>query len=267
MSMRSVVDLVQDNPETFQVLLFASIMAAVWWVEKVIGGQSTIGKLQHTSINAIFMSGALPVQLVMMLLCVTVANWTAKEHFGLIYLLPNAGNGWIKYGVAFLALDFLDYCYHLIAHRWGAIWKFHLVHHTDRFVDVSTTFREHPGETFIRTCFLIAWVLLCGANLQVLVLRQTVQSLFNILQHTTFRLSPGLARVLGWFFITSNLHHAHHHFKLPGTNCNYGDVFSIWDRMFGTYVDLHHERPVFGLDTHMGEDLSVWHLLRCTTAD
>ena len=43
--------------------------------------------------------------------------------------------------------------------------------------------------------------------------------------------------VLGWVFVTPNLHHIHHHWRQPGTNCNYGDVFSIWDRLFGTYVD------------------------------
>ncbi|PIH02801.1 hypothetical protein CS542_03340 [Pedobacter sp. IW39] len=38
----------------------------------------------------------------------------------------------------------------------------------------------------------------------------------------------------GLLFITPNLHHVHHHFELPYTDCNYGDVFSIWDRLFGT---------------------------------
>jgi sterol desaturase/sphingolipid hydroxylase (fatty acid hydroxylase superfamily) len=70
------------------------------------------------------------------------------------------------------------------------------------------------------------------------------------------------ARVLGWVFITPNLHHTHHHARLPGTNCNYGDVFSIWDRLFGTYVDMPSEDTVFGLDTHMSEtNTGVIHLL------
>ena len=69
--------------------------------------------------------------------------------------------------------------------------------------------------------------------------------------------------MLGWLFVTPNLHHTHHHFESPGTNCNYGDVFSIWDRLFGTYVDLAHEDTVFGLDTHMegGAPTGIIHLL------
>ena len=44
---------------------------------------------------------------------------------------------------------------------------------------------------------------------------------------------------------------------MPATNCNYGDVLSVWDRLFGTYVEMPAEAIVFGLDTHMdGEALA-----------
>lgn len=51
-------------------------------------------------------------------------------------------------------------------------------------------------------------------------------------------------------FITPNLHHVHHHFEKPYTDCNYGDVFSFWDRLFGTFRRLPRELLTFGLDTH-----------------
>ena len=86
-----------------------------------------------------------------------------------------------------------------------------------------------------------------------MVLRQTVQTLSNILAHTALRLPSRPGRALGWIFITPNLHHVHHHFQLPYTNRNYGDVFSIWDRLFGTFTELAKEDTVFGLDTHMEE--------------
>ena len=113
------------------------------------------------------------------------------------------------------------------------------------------TFRENPAETLVRVCFLLLWVLVCGASPEVLVLRQTVETFANVSQHTTFRLPALPARILGWLFVTSNLHHAHHHWQRPGTNCNYGDVFSIWDRLFGTYIDIPTDKIVFGLDSHI----------------
>jgi len=184
------------------------------------------------------------------------AGWVTSHHWGVIYLLPNSSNPWIKYGLMFLMLDFLDYVYHRAMHRIPTLWRFHLVHHTDRTLDVSTTLREHPGETVLRNCFLLAWVFLCGATFGVLILRQTGQTLFNILSHTSFRLPPLPARVLGLVFITPNLHHVHHHYKLPYTDRNYGDIFSIWDRLFGTFRELSVENTRFGLDTHMNEAIS-----------
>jgi sterol desaturase/sphingolipid hydroxylase (fatty acid hydroxylase superfamily) len=151
----------------------------------------------------------------------------------------------------FVLMDLCEYVYHVIMHKFDFLWKFHLVHHSDLEVDVSTTVREHPGETFVRMSFQILWVFLLGPVAAVLVLRQTVQTFSNIAAHTQFRLPERINRVVGLIFITPNLHHVHHHYQLPYTDCNYGDVLSIWDRLFGTYAELEKEETVYGVDTHM----------------
>jgi sterol desaturase/sphingolipid hydroxylase (fatty acid hydroxylase superfamily) len=263
MILNNVVSFILDNAKSTQGVLFVTVIVAVWLTERIVLAQSTIDKLRHTSINAVFMTGAMPIQIFMILLCAGIATWATKHHIGLVWLLPNAESPLIKYGLMFFVLDFLDYVYHFTSHRVSLLWRLHLVHHTDPTVDVSTTFREHPGETLIRNCFLILWVVLSGASVEVLILRQTFETFANVSQHTMFRLPPLPGRVLGWLFVTPNLHHTHHHFQAPGTNCNYGDVFSIWDRLFGTYVDLSHEETVFGLDTHMegGAPTGILHLL------
>jgi sterol desaturase/sphingolipid hydroxylase (fatty acid hydroxylase superfamily) len=60
-----------------------------------------------------------------------------------------------------------------------------------------------------------------------------------------------LNKIVGLVFITPNLHHVHHHYQLPYTDCNYGDVLSIWDHLFGTFTELEKEETVFGVDTHL----------------
>jgi sterol desaturase/sphingolipid hydroxylase (fatty acid hydroxylase superfamily) len=241
-----------ENPTVTQSVLFASVMISMWVGEKIIQAEAGVTKWRHTLINALFVVPVLPIQIVMMVFCVGLARWVTGHHWGLVFLLPDADNPWIRYGLMFVALDFLDYVYHFSMHQIPFFWRFHLVHHTDRALDVSTTMREHPGETLIRNAFLMLWVFLCGASVEILVLRQTVETVSNILSHSSFRLPARPARVLGWLFITSNLHQAHHHFQLPATNRNYGDIFSIWDRLFGTFLNLAREDTIFGLDTHMG---------------
>jgi sterol desaturase/sphingolipid hydroxylase (fatty acid hydroxylase superfamily) len=239
------------NQTSVQICWFVAIIAVLWLAETRAFPQAIAAKSLHSSLNAIFILSALPIQIGMMLLCAGVARWALEHHWGLVYLLPSPEHPLIKYGLMFLVLDFLDYVYHVTMHHVAPFWRFHLVHHTDQAVDVSTTVREHPGETLIRNSFLILWVFLCGASVEILLLRQIADTAANLSAHTSVRLRPRAARVLGWLFITPNLHHVHHHFEKPATNRNYGDVFSIWDRLFGTFTNLAREDTVFGLETHM----------------
>jgi sterol desaturase/sphingolipid hydroxylase (fatty acid hydroxylase superfamily) len=95
------------------------------------------------------------------------------------------------------------------------------------------------------------WVLVSGASMEVLILRQTFQTVANIFAHTALRLPDGPNSIIEWIFVTPNFHHVHHHFQMPATNYNYGDVFSVWDRLFGTSARMPSQEIVFGLDTHM----------------
>ena len=246
-----------DHVSSTQAVLYLSILISMWVWEKFAFGGSSRTKWGHSATNLVFMLLALPTQIVLMMACFGLCNWVGAHHWGLLYLLPDADNPWIKYGLMFVVLDMLDWIYHFTMHRVGAFWRFHLMHHTDQALDVSTTVREHPGETVLRIGFLTLWVFICGASVEVLILRQTIETIVNITSHTTFRLPRRAGRIVGWVFITPNLHHAHHHYKLPITNCNYGDVFSIWDRMFGTLVQLERNEIVFGLDTHMEVDVNA----------
>ena len=89
------------------------------------------------------------------------------------------------------------------------------------------TLREHPGESLFRNAMMIVWVLLCGASMEVLLLRQTVMTMANLSAHSQFRLPQALARRMQWLFVTPNFHCVHHHLALPHTNSNYGDVFTV----------------------------------------
>lgn len=254
MSLAALKSLLLDHALITQTLLFLAIITGLWLTEAIVSRQPWKGKWRHSSVNGLFILTALPIQMVMTVFLSLMSLWTVSNQWGLIYFVPYHTNVWVRYISLFFMLDLLDYVYHRTMHRVGGFWKFHMVHHSDRKLDVSTTVREHPGETFIRNCFLIFWVFLCGAPWGVLVLRQTAQTIFNLAAHTTMRLSPFAEKMLGWLFVTPNQHQVHHHFEQPYTNRNYGDVFCIWDRMFGTFSELPAQDMVFGLDTHMDYD-------------
>jgi sterol desaturase/sphingolipid hydroxylase (fatty acid hydroxylase superfamily) len=245
------------NAFSIQFCLFAGTLGSFWLIDNSLFGFGRAARLQHLGVNALFIVSAFPIQIALSLVYMDLAGWCSASRSGLIYYLPGADNPWIKYGLMFLLLDFLDYVYHYTMHRFAIFWRFHLVHHTDLTVDASTTVREHPGETVFRNGFLILWILLLGASPEILIIRQSVETLANIFQHTSLPLRPWMARILGLVFITPNLHHIHHHIELPYTNRNYGDVFSIWDRIFGTFIELPRKDVIFGLDTHLNPKLNT----------
>lgn len=244
------------HEDAAQIILYATVITCLWLTELLVSSDSLRTKFKHSSVNMMFIFTALPVQLSLTTFIVLISGWANLNHWGLLNLVHWHTRGWLYYIVAFVLLDLCEYTYHVIMHKIDALWKFHLVHHSDLKVDVSTTIREHPGETFIRTCFLTLWVFLLGPVIGVLIIRQIFQSFSNIVAHTEFRLSDKANKVVGLVFITPNLHHVHHHYQLPYTDCNYGDVLSIWDRLFGTFEQLDKRNTCFGIDTHMDEDIN-----------
>jgi sterol desaturase/sphingolipid hydroxylase (fatty acid hydroxylase superfamily) len=83
------------------------------------------------------------------------------------------------------------------------------------------------------------------------MLYQSLSALLSQFNHANIRLPQRLENALSWVIVTPRMHRVHHHYVQPYTDTNYGNIFSVWDRLFGTYAELDNERLVFGIDTHM----------------
>jgi len=242
---------ITDYSSSIQLILFVGLLFLCWNIENIAGLTLQYKKWKHAFMNAGFIFTNLPVQLLLGLLFVKTIHWTGLHHFGLLNQLPLSHHLLLLFISSFILLDLGEYIYHVIMHRVKRLWMFHLVHHSDAVVDVSTTLREHPGENFIRLCFTLLWVFVSGTLFWVLLLRQTIQVITTLFAHMNYQLPKKVDTIIGFVFITPNLHHVHHHYQQPYTDCNYGDVFSFWDRLFGTYKTLPQEELVYGVDTYM----------------
>jgi sterol desaturase/sphingolipid hydroxylase (fatty acid hydroxylase superfamily) len=251
--MKQFIETLSGSSILVQAVFFAVIIFICWAIENTAALFTNDNKWKHTIINAGFILTNIPVQFVFGLTFAWVIHWATIHHFGLMYHLPFIKNYFAFFLITFILLDFGEYIYHVIMHKVKRLWMFHAVHHSDPFVDVSTTVREHPVENFIRTCFALLWVFLSGSVFWVLFLRQLIQTASTIFAHVNYQLPEKIDKYAGLIFITPNLHHVHHHYKQPYTDCNYGDVLSIWDRLFGTFCRLPANKVVFGLDTFMEE--------------
>src|SRR5262245_38610328 len=110
-----------------------------------------------------------------------VSNWLLASAAALaaVWLRPAgllAGLGWPMWAqvlVGILVLDFsVGYLSHRTMHLWSPMWRFHQVHHSDDFVDVTTTYRTHPVETGWRFMFAIVPVWILGLPAQAVVIQR-----------------------------------------------------------------------------------------------
>ncbi len=241
-----------DNaPASHQLILLFATLAIFWIIENRKSKISKSDKISHAKLNSLFMLTAAPVQLLFSIGFAYCIRYEVSHHFGLLNKFQISQNMAFQFLATFIFLDFFEYVYHVIMHKVKFLWMFHLVHHSDRVVDVSTTLREHPGETAARLSMSLLWILISGASLWAIVFHQFIQIVSNIIAHSDIRLNKRIDKIIGTVFITPNLHQVHHHYKQPYTDSNYGDILSIWDHLFGTFRSVEVQPHEFGIDSCM----------------
>ncbi|HET6182271.1 MAG TPA: sterol desaturase family protein [Acetobacteraceae bacterium] len=140
--------------------------------------------------------------------------------------------------------DFFLYVLHRCEHRVFLLWRFHSVHHTDQDMDATTGLRHHPIETAYAISITVALACL-GAPLWVAMAYAALWTAFSVLMHANLRLPERFDRLLSWIFVTPEMHLLHHARAEEFYDSNYGNVFSLWDRAFGTYRRI----PRAGIDS------------------
>jgi sterol desaturase/sphingolipid hydroxylase (fatty acid hydroxylase superfamily) len=153
----------------------------------------------------------------------------------------------------FLGVVVLDFAYGYVAHRamhaWPALWRYHRVHHSDPFVDVTTSYRTHAVEIVWRHLwlFLAAWAV--GVPAAAVVIFRVASAANGIFEHANLRIRPALDALVSWIWVTPNMHKIHHSRVQRETDSNYGNLFAIHDRVLGTFVPTGRAASVrYGLD-------------------
>ena len=161
------------------------------------------------------------------------AQWAHSQGFGLLNV---AGAPlWIAVIATFAIRSLASYSFHILMHKVPLLWRMHRVHHFDTHLDVSTGLRSHPLEFAGLLLTMVPLAILFGLDPWALAAYEIVESIANLLIHANLRLPEPLDRALRWLLVTPNMHCLHHSSHRPETDSNYSQVFSLWDRLFGTY--------------------------------
>jgi sterol desaturase/sphingolipid hydroxylase (fatty acid hydroxylase superfamily) len=181
-----------------------------------------------------------------------VARWAEESRFGLLNLLslPPA----IATVTAFLLFDGWLYLLHRANHKFGFLWRFHRVHHSDPEMDATTAIRFHTGETLISAALRLAVIPLLGVTLLQLLVYESLMMPVILFHHSNVNFPEKADRWLRALVVSPAIHRVHHSRARVETDSNYSIIFSFWDRLWGTFRLRKDGRPVdFGLDEYDGE--------------
>lgn len=228
-----------------QLLAFKGIAIALWLgafllVERLVPAAPRPADLagpgpqfHRYARNLILWGGNIALSLAIV---VPVTVWAADHP---LWRRPDwwsgTGPGW-GFGLALdlVLLDFWIYWWHRANHEWRFLWRFHEVHHLDRFLDASSAVRFHFGEVAISAAVRATVILLLAVPLTSVLMFETVLLAAAIFHHSNLRLPARFERALGRAMITPAIHWVHHHALRSDTDSNYGTFFSFWDPLFGS---------------------------------
>lgn len=176
-----------------------------------------------------------------------LAGFTVRNGIGLFPILGLSS--WAQIILGVLALDLFGCFAHVLLHKSWLGWQFHRVHHSENAVDVTTAFRQHPGETVWRILWQLTAIVVFGIPLWIVIVYLILSGLNAELEHANIRINFRVDRWLRLLVVTPNMHKVHHSRVQKETDSNYSNIFSLWDRLFGTYTSsIDFRRLNYGLD-------------------
>lgn len=252
--METIINYFDTIPSLHRSLILVGGITFFWLLEGALPlFKFNYKKWKHAFPNLFFTATTIVINFTLAFVLLKTADWVQVNEFGIINWLPEMPS-WLYVVLGVLLLDFFGaYLAHFVEHKVKPLWMVHLVHHTDHKVDTTTANRHHPLESMIRFSFTLLGVFVVGAPIAIVMLYQSMSLIFTQFTHANIKMNKKVDKALSYIIISPDMHKVHHHNMLPYTDSNYGNIFSIWDRVFGTYMYMDREKIVYGVDTFPDE--------------
>ena len=253
--METLLNYFETIPSSHRSIILGGGLTLFWLIE---GGiplfHFKYNKWRHALPNLFFTFTTIIVNFTLAFLLLNSADWVVANNFGIINWIPNMPL-WMYVVVSILLMDFIGaYLVHYVEHKVKPLWMVHLVHHSDHKEDTTTANRHHPLESVIRFTFTLAGVFIIGAPIAIVMLYQSMSLVASQFTHANIKLPKKVDKALSYVLVSPDMHKVHHHYVLPYTDSNYGNIFSIWDRLFGTYMEFDRDTLVYGVDVFPDEE-------------
>lgn len=253
--METLINYFETIPSHHRSIIIIGGLTFFWLLEGVVPlFNFNYKKWKHAVPNFFFTFTTIAlVNFPLAFLFLKASDWVVANDFGIINWLPEMPL-WLYVTAGILLMDFIGaYLPHFIEHKVKPLWMIHLVHHTDHKVDTTTANRHHPLESIIRYLFTLTGIFIIGTPIALVMLYQSLSVVATQFSHANIKLPKKVDHALSYILVSPDMHKVHHHYVLPYTDSNYGNIFSIWDRLLGTYMKLDREKLVYGVDVFPDE--------------
>ena len=255
--METIFTYFETIPSSHRSLLLVGGITFFWLLEGALPlFRFNYKKWRHAIPNLFFTGTTIVINFSLAFLLLHTADWVQANNFGIINWMPEMPL-WLYILLGVVLLDFFGaYLAHFTEHKIKPLWMIHLVHHSDHKVDTTTANRHHPLESVIRLGFTLFGVLVVGAPIAIVMIYQSMSLVFTQFTHANIKIPRSIDKLLSYIIVSPDMHKVHHHNLLPYTDANYGNIFSIWDRLLGTYMHLDRDKIVYGVDTFPDEKIN-----------
>lgn len=183
----------------------------------------------------------------------TLGIYVLVYEYARLFELPV--DAWWVWVFALVFYDFVYYWVHRLGHEVNLLWAAHQVHHSSEYFNLTTALRQTATGALTNWPFYLVMALV-GVPPVVFVVVALIDLLYQYWVHTE------LVGRLGWLdrvFVTPSNHRVHHGQNDWCIDCNYGGIFIIWDRLFGTFVEERDdERVIYGIRRPLASFNPLW---------
>ena len=173
---------------------------------------------------------------------VIIVSYPFLLHYLAVFEIAGS---WLLYPLAFLAIDFAGYWSHRLNHKVNFFWNSHIIHHSSEEFNLACALRQEVSALLgIYALFLVPAAVL-GVPAAVITLISPIHLFLQFWYHTRHVPKLGL---LEYLIITPSQHRVHHAINPLYIDKNFGQIFTWWDRLFGTFQEeLAEVPPVYGV--------------------
>lgn len=248
----SFSEFITQHEISIRLSFFFGIFAlmALWEIVAPRRGLTTSKALRWTNnlglvfLNSLILRLLFPAAAVGVAIFVGEHDWGLLNHFQVSFPLAVV--------LSVVAMDFVVYLQHLLVHAAPTLWRLHRVHHADLDYDVTTGARFHPIEIILSMLIKFATIAVLGPPVIAVIIFEVILNALAMFNHGNVRLPLALDRVLRFIIVTPDMHRVHHSVEDNEANSNFGFNLSIWDRLFGTYINQPR-------DGHEGMTIGIHH--------